>query len=377
MKKLLPLLLLLGVAAHAQRPVAPQSAAIWQQFAVEGKEGYRYGYKDASGKVRIPAKFGNFTNTQSFRHIMAVSESATLKQYYLLKSGRQVGRDSVYMFDYTFDCESEGKIRFKDYRKDRVGFLDRSGRAIIPAMYNYVSPFHNGLAAALIGARRTCWGEAGADTLTCEHPTWEGGRELLINERNEIVVSDPALARPAFLNWYSLQVNQAAPDTSITTTFRAVNGDRYTFTDYQKEFTCWFYDVFVPAVRSGEAAKVEPLCFLELAVASQPFRGWPHFERAAFIKKFYQPTLLPKLRGLRYGAKNVDVFSETLNTLIFDSQNFRPFLTDCGEAFQAKYPTFSLVITEIGASGKRNYGHQQHFAFIRTAKGYRLYCLSL
>lgn len=374
MKKLLSLLLLVATVVRAQKA---QPDAVWTQFTKKEKDDYKYGYKDADGRIRIPARFGNFTNAQKFRHIMAVNEDATQKQYYLLKNGRKVGRDSVYMFDYTFDCESEGKIRFQDYKKDRVGFLNIRGQVSIPAIYNYASPFHNGLALVLTGARRTCWGQEGGDTLSCEHSTWQGGREMLINEHNEVVVHDLGLPRPALLNWYSFKLNEAAPDTATTYTFRAVNGDRYTFTDYEKEFTRWFYGVFIPALRTGTAGPVAPLCYSELAVSGKPFRGWQHVEQAAFVQKYYLSALLPKLSSLREGAKNADISSEELNKFIFTSPRFQGFLTDCGEHDREKYPAFSVVVTEVDAKDQKHYDHQQHFAFIRTAQGYRLFSVSL
>lgn len=372
LKKLWPLLLLAAVSAFAQKP----ADAVWTQFEKQTKAGSTFGYKDAAGHIRIPAKFGNFSRALRFRHIIAVNEEATQRQYYLLKDGRKVGRDSVYLFDYTFDCESEGKIRFRDRRKYRVGFFDSSGHVCIPAVYNTVTPFHNGLAVARIGAHLECLsGEK--DTIQCEHAAWVGGRSVLIDARNEVLADSLPNDQSTNINWYSLKINVPAIDTATTRTFRAVNGGRYIFTDYEKEFTHWFYDVFVPAVRTGLASKATPLCYSELAVSGRPFRGWPHFDRATFVQKFYQPVLRPKLSSLRYGEKGVDISAEDFNNLVFDSKNFQAFLTDCGEPFREKYPAFNVVVTEVGPAGQRNYEHQQHFAFIRTAEGYRLFSVSL
>ncbi len=57
-----------------------QSTEPWTQFSMQARGEYRYGYRDASGRVRIPAKFGNFTNARTFRHIMAVSESKSYQR---------------------------------------------------------------------------------------------------------------------------------------------------------------------------------------------------------------------------------------------------------------------------------------------------------
>ena len=369
MKRLLlaPLLLL-------SASIRAQDSKPWTQFGAQAHGTTSYGYKDASGRVRIPARFGGFTSARRFRHIMAVMESQSYREYYLLKSGRKVGIDSVFVFDFQYDCESEGKIRFKDPRRNRVGFLDARGKALIPAIYNYVTPFHNGLAVGLIGARQTCGNSL--DTMHCEHPGWAGGRTVLLNARNEVLAELAALPRSGHLDWYSLKINDPAPNTATTVTWPVLNGDRYTFTDYDKEFARWLYNVFVPAVRSGDPTRVQALCFTDLAVAKRPFGGWPHFTPATFLAQ-YQPTLRARLGTLQRGAPGVAIFAGDLNTLIFESRDFQLFLTDCGEHFSEQYPIFELVLTYPARPANAPIDHQEHFEFIRTAGGYRLFSASL
>jgi len=367
MKLLTLLVLLLAHAAEAQ------DTTVWTQFSVRVRGGdYRYGYKDAAGHLKIPAKFGLFTPAQKFRHIMAVSDGQSLRQYYLLKNGQPVGRDSVYMFDYQADCEQEGFIRFQNKHTHRVGFLNAQGRVAIPAQYNTASPFYNGLAVALSGARRTCW-DRSTDTLHCEHLGWTGGHEVVINQHNEVVLDQLSLAKmgSSHLNFYSLQRNAPVVDTATTVTLTAVNGDRYTFTDYDKEFKQWFFGQFVPAVRSGPAA-VRPLCYTELATAGQPFRGWQHTEPGAFVQAHF-PVLRAQLADLRPNSKQVQVGPDNLNTLTFNSPRFASFLTDCGEHFAKKYPVFSVILAIKATGGNSNINHQWQYSFIRTAQGYRLY----
>ena len=185
MKKHLPLLLL--ATASAPSLAQTQPVAVWTQFTKKEKEEYKYGYKDAAGHVRIPARFGQFTSALKFRHIMAVNEDATQNQYYLLKDGRPAV----------------------------------PGLAVFRA---------GGLCAEFLSPR-------------------------------------------------------AAPETAR------------------------------PSVR----------------------------------------------------CKNVAIFSEILNTLIFTSQRFKVFLTDCGAHFQEKYPAFNVVITQVDAPGQKHSEHQQYFTFIPTA----------
>ncbi len=169
------------------------------------------GYKDLNGKIQIPAKYNNFTRADTFHNIIAVKEQmdSSNEEYYLLKDGRQVGQDSVFMFDFTYDCESEGKIIFNDKKKNRVGFFDKNGVVIIPAIYNAATPFCNGLAIALKNAKRSCWGE-NEDTLNCDHLGWKGGETVIINDKNEILV-DSLKEYPTNINWYSLKINDPSP----------------------------------------------------------------------------------------------------------------------------------------------------------------------
>ena len=119
---------------------------------------------------------------------------------------------------------------------------------------------------------------------------------MLLNERGEVLLNNlnNAPTGSGHLNWYSLRINDPAPDTTTTVTLGAVNGDRYTFTDYQKEFTQWLYRVFVPAVRCGEAAQVRARCFTDLAVSARPCRGWPHLTPAAFVAQYQRSVLGPR-----------------------------------------------------------------------------------
>lgn len=155
------------------------------------------GYQDLNGNIKIPAKFKNFTRADTFYNIMAVAEQVDSfwNEYYLLKNGRKVGQDSVFKFDFEYDCESEGKILFKDYKTNRVGFFDKNGIAIIPAIYNAASPFRNGLAVAIKNAKPEYW---------ADHQIWSGGEIVIINDKNEVLM-DCVKEDLRNLNWYSLK----------------------------------------------------------------------------------------------------------------------------------------------------------------------------
>ena len=161
--------------------IGAQTSEPWVWFSDSTK---LYGFKDLHGNIKVPAIYeGRFMSTpDTFYNIIAVSEKT--KQYYLLKNGKKVGLDSVYTFDWEYDCEQEGKIRFRNNKLNLVGFLDKNGVPIVPAIYSYASPFRNGLSLACYGASLKCVDEReDGDTSNCEHYAWIGGVRRIINEK--------------------------------------------------------------------------------------------------------------------------------------------------------------------------------------------------
>jgi len=116
---------------------------------------------DSSGKASITA-------------ILDTTDWKNIRSYYKLANGRVVGEDSVYSFDATDDCESDGKIRFRDRVSDKVGFFDNRGRMVVPAVYNDASRFQNGMAVVIIyaaawspGSRAIKTAERSEDPIFC------------------------------------------------------------------------------------------------------------------------------------------------------------------------------------------------------------------
>src|SRR5688572_4673117 len=102
-----------------------QSNDTWTAFW--NKDTTLIGFKDKNGVVKIEPKFSGFTFANKFDNIIVASEEVkdTYKTYYLTKTGRIVGRDSLRIFDNGADCESEGFIRFRDNKTDKVGMFNR------------------------------------------------------------------------------------------------------------------------------------------------------------------------------------------------------------------------------------------------------------
>lgn len=372
-----------------------QATNVWIRFYDTTTE--LSGYKDLKGNIKIPAKYDNFTRADTFHNIIAVTEKidSSYKSYYLLKDGRKVGQDSVFMFDFTYDCESEGKILFKDNKKDRVGFFDKNGLAIIPAIYNAASPFHNGLAIALKNAKRSCWGE-NEDTLNCEHLSWKGGETVLINDKNEILV-DSLKGDLSIINWYSLKINDPSGDTSIWVSLKGNRGKVYSFVNYEKEFTKWFYSKFLLALNAPSKDKLKELLFSEVTFWTNK-NGWTSLDNNKFLNTF--PTSITKERFEENNFKRLSISDEDLNSLIFEDKLYKRFYDACGSHNKEKYPVFDVMLTyykkrtkelnippppgsksekwELSDFDKKyEIDYQEHFEFIRTDEGYKLLSVSL
>lgn len=353
------------------------------------------GYKDLNGKIKIPAKFTNFTRADTFYNIIAVTEKidSTWKRYYLLKDGRKVGVDSVYFFDFAFDCENEGTILFEDKKKNRVGFFDKNGVVIIPAIYNAATSFRNGLAIALKNATRTCWGE-NEDTLNCEHLSWKGGETILINEKNEVLV-DSLDINLRNINWYSLKINDPTVDTSIWITLKGVNRKTYSFINYDNEFRKWFNSVFLQAVSTKENNRFKDLLFSKITYWTKE-NGRINTSNDDFIKKY--SSSITKERFKKNKLKEVSISDDDL--IYFDKEDtlFNFFMDACGSHNRDKFPAFDVMLTYYKKRLKKlnmpnnkksekselsdfydNYeiAYQEHFEFIRTDKGYNLLKVSL
>lgn len=177
----------------------------WHSFYDE--ETYLFGYKDENGTIKIPPKFTGFTIASKFDNIIAVNEqvSNTWKHYYLTKSGKTVGQDSLFIFDNGSDCESEGFIRFHDKLTDKTGMFNRNGDLVIPARYNGLTRVKNGLTVGLKNAEKKYWD--GHNHSGCNHFSWVGGQQVLLDTLNYILIENIDYEDLDNLNFYSLVIS--------------------------------------------------------------------------------------------------------------------------------------------------------------------------
>jgi hypothetical protein len=340
-----------------------QKSDPWIRF-IDRKSGL-IGYKNLKGKTMIAPRFGQFTVADTFYNIIAVHEERKEDNsfYYMLKDGRTISSQNVYLFDFRFDCESEGRIRFSNRAAETVGFFDKEGKVAIPATYNWATPFHNGLSVAKRGAIKTCPN----NVKDCEHHTWKGGETLLINTNNEILVTNLPPTYE-YINWYTLKITHTPADTTLYTSFRADNGSYYNFLDYQKEFTNWYNQTFLKALTNNDFNKLTILCFSEITV---PAAGdWKAVTREEFLNRYPFKTLQKVVENA--GATNYSTTQTTLNYYTLNRPLYRRYYTACNEYNKERYPVFEVIHQSHATSSAKNPTDAATLQFLRTDSGYRL-----
>lgn len=328
-------------------------------FSFWNKDTTLIGFKDKNGIVKIEPKFSALTNTGRFEHIVAVTEEkdGNWNNYYLTKSGKIIGRDSLFIFDNTADCESEGFIRFRDRITDKVGLFNRKGELVVPAVYNFTSPVTNGMIIALTGATKKQMGE---------HYSWVGGNFLLIDTNNNTLVEnyDP----DKNLNFYSVLVTPGPHKDSLRQNYKGVNGQYYSFIDYDKEFLYWLRSSLLNHfTKTGLLKSANKEIFGWRRPA-----GWTAIEKNSFIDRNFE-TIKKILLALNSPKCDYQVFNDGLNPFIFETAAYKKYFDNCGQSKEARYPVKSIVINYYGKKGLM----QDHFEFLRTDSGYKLISLQL
>lgn len=337
----------------------------WTAFWNEETE--LLGFKNEKGEVVIEAEFMGLTVAQSFEDIIAVMEenNGEYKSYYLTKSGKKVGQDSLYIWDNAADCESEGFIRFRDKKTDKAGLLDKQGNVVIPAIYNELSRVHNGLVWTLQDAEKKYWD--GHKESGCNHYTWIGGKEQLVNTQNEVLVED---FKPGdlILDYYSLSIEQQLSTDPTKFSFKGLNDEYYTFTNHEKAFEHYLNKEFLPTLTLDKL-----LTFTSDTITYwEESTGWIAESKVDFINRNF--VIIQELLAT-VENKNASFFIsiEGLNPYIYEGADYAPYFNNCGEAIIEKYPVFTLIINHK----KDTNLVQDYFEFLKTETGYHLIGISI
>lgn len=307
--------------------------------------------------------FGQNTEAIKFDNITAVEKKFNKKweSYYLNKSGKMFGKDSLEYYDNSPVCESEGFICFRDKKTDKAGMFNRNGDIVIPAKYNYLSNVTNGMAIGRIGAEKHYQDQDKYD----EHPSWEGGKEQVIDTTDKILIDD--FKYKGNLNFYSLIISDSPSNDSTRVNFKSVDGKYYSFVDFEKEFRGWLKANVLDNFTKDNLLKIS---HREVAYW-QKLKGWIHESKESFIDRNYD---LIKEKLLQLNSTKYDYFisSEGLNQYIFNSEEFKGYYNTCGESKDWIYPIQNVIINYRNSSLS-----QDSFDFLRTDKGYKLISVTI
>jgi hypothetical protein len=334
-----------------------QNKDTWISFT--DKDSTHIGFKDKNGNIKIEPKFTGLTSANKFDAIMVVSEETkeNWKSYYLTKSGKIVGRDSLYIFDNGPDCENEGFIRFKDYKTDKMGIFNGDGKIVIPAEYSDLTRVRNGMIIALKGAEKIM--DPGGDG----HFSWSGGKEYLIDTNNKNLIED--FGYNDELNFYSIQKSKEPSKDEIRESFIAVDNEYYSFINFDKEFRLWLKNNLLSDLSKSNLLK---FCYDKITYWKEP-NGWKNESKTKFINQNYK-LIKAKLTELSTTNCDYTVFSESLNPFIYNNNEFSEYFDNCNQPKDWMYPVKNIVISHKNEK-------QDHFEFLRTENGYKLISVSL
>lgn len=340
-----------------------QSNDTWTPFW--NKDTTLIGFKDKDGVVKIEPKFMGFTFAKKFENIIAVSEGTNEKwtNYYLTKSGRVVGRDSLHIFDNGADCESEGFIRFRDRKTDKVGMFNKNGDIVIPAVYNDLTRVRNGMVIALKGAEKKHWNKNNHSG--CDHFSWTGGKELLIDTNNNVLIEN--FKYTSNLNFFSLLISVQPSEDTLRVNFKATDNSYYSFIDFDKEFKMWLKTNLLDDFTKEKLIKST---YDKITWSTQD--GWQTESNYDFIQRNFE---LIKSKLLETTKTNCDYFITTdgLNPFMFESKDFSSYYNNCGESKDWIYPIKTIIINHKDDKNLL----QDHFEFLRTDNGYKLLCVTI
>lgn len=350
MKKLILLSLFLVMTCT----ISAQNKDTWISFW--DKDTTHLGFKDQKGNIKIEPKFFSLTIAHKFDDIIAVAEETpeNWKSYYLTKSGKIVGRDSLYIFDNGFDCENEGFIRFKDPETDKMGFFNKNGKIAIPAEYSNITRVTNGMIVALKDAVKQQDGE---------HFFWSGGKEFLIDINNKILIENFTFNDE--LNFYSLEKSQEKNPDPVRENFLGVDGQYYSFINFDKEFKAWLKNVLLTDLSKENLLKhsYDKITYWK----KKDDDGWITKSKASFITQNYK-VIKAKLLELKSATCDYDIFSESLNKFIFEAAEYDSYFDNCRQPKDWINPVKNIVISPQD----KNESGQDHFEFLRTENGYKL-----
>jgi len=340
-----------------------QSNDTWTSFW--NKDTTLFGYKDKNGVTKIEPKFTGLSSPGKFDNIITVTEviNDKWKSYYLTKTGKVVGQDSLHIFDNGADCESEGFIRFRDSNTDKVGMFNRNGVIVIPADYNDLTRVRNGMIIGLKGAEKKYWDKHKHSG--CNHFSWTGGKEVLIDTSNNVLINEFSYNNN--LNFFSLEKTKEPHSDTTRKSFLSKDGTYYSFVDFEKEFKHWLTnDLFISLTNE----KLINASYDSIIWESS--NGWAKSNKQKFINDNFE-ILKKGLQEIINTKSDYFILKDGLNMFMYEGSEFEKYYNNCGEAKEWIYPVMDIVISH----NKKKDFSQNHYEFLRTDNGYKLICVTI
>jgi hypothetical protein len=316
-----------------------------------------FGFRDAAGQVVIPPKFSAYSlgHVRRFDAIVAVQEIGADgrigRSYHLTRSGREVGEHDMHIFDNTFDCESEGFIRFRRHETGKVGLFNENGDIAIPADYDEMSKVTNGMVAAQQGSRKIFHGE---------HYSRVGGQGMLLDTQNRVLVTPFENKWLHTLDLTDLTIGMAPDPAPERVNFRGVDGRYYAFADLEKSFRLWL-EAALPKDFDRDA--LTRILFDRVKFGDK--RGERLMEKHRFAAR-YTALVRDQLAAIRH--PHADYFITQEDYFRFDDfPELERYVDNCGNP-SAYHPLMALIIQRK----PNRKPAQAHFYFLRTEQGYRL-----
>lgn len=328
----------------------------WDRFY--NQDSTLIGFKDLKGIVKIEPKFTTSTTAIKFENIMAVIEdkNETLESYYLTKAGRIVGRDSLFYYENKIDCENEEYIRFLDRKKQKMGLFDKYGNIAIPATYSYLSKVINGLVVAKKNATEI-------RSKSGNVSFWSGGQTTLIDSKNKTIITN--FNSNTNLDFYSLQKSKTKTMDASRETFKGVDGDYYSFIDFEKEFKLWLTNDLLINLTTE---KLTDASFDHINWESKSSYG--KSTKKEYVAKNFT-FLKNELLEIQQPNCVYYISSEILKTFSYEGDKREIYFNICDQLKNWQYPILSLYINHT----QNDTINQNEFNFLRTEHGYKLISL--
>lgn len=162
---------LIIMAATSCKPKVEDSYLL--AFSEEGTEGPLWGYKNAEGEIVIPPRYTYTTSDTLFEMAFVTEADGWIA---IDRTGKKILTPFVY--DNGVDYVKEDLFRIVE--NEKMGFADLKGNIVIPAEYDFVSPFNDGLAAFNTGGKTV--------NIDGEHDALQDGLWGYIDKSGAIVI---------------------------------------------------------------------------------------------------------------------------------------------------------------------------------------------